>query len=77
MTLFEKIYWTLFVVNIILFALSYILDEARIVEKKEVLGWMVIPIVVQVVGTFGCLIVKLFLWIWGVSIDLFPSCWFL
>ena len=77
MTLFEKIYWTLFVTNAILAAFSYILGEERIVEDEEVLGWVAIPIVVQVVGTFGYLIVKLFLWIWGVSVDLFPSCWLL
>lgn len=77
MTLFEKIYWTLFVLNAILAALACILDESMNVDDKEVLGWVVIPIVVQVVGTFGYLIVKLFLWIWGVSIDLFPSCYLL
>lgn len=75
MTLFEKIYWTLLVTNAIFAALAYILGEARIVENKEVLDWVAIPIIIQVVGTFGYLIVKLFLWIWGVSIDLFPSCW--
>lgn len=77
MTLFEKIYWTLFVLNVILAALAYILDESMIVDDKEVLGWAAIPIVVQVVGTFGYLIVKLFLWIWGGSFDLFPSCYLL
>lgn len=77
MTLFEKIYWTLFALNAILAALAYILGEERIVENETILGWVAIPIVIQVAGTFGYLIVKLFLWIWGVSIDLFPSCYLL
>ena len=68
MTLFEKIYWTLFVVAVLLAAVADIFDE-----NEEVLWW-VVPLVVQVVGAFGYLIVKFLLWIWGVSIDLFPSC---
>ena len=72
MTLFEKIYWTLLVVNAILAAFSIILDD---MSNEEILGRMMIPMVLQVVATFGYLIVKLLFWIWGKSLDLFPSCW--
>lgn len=77
MTLFEKIYWTLFVVNMILAVFACIFDESEIFENEEALGWAAFLIIVQVVGTFGYLIVKLLLWIWGASIDLFPSCYLL
>ena len=75
MTLFEKIYWTLLVVNAILAAFSIILDDMSIFENEEILGRMMVPMVVQVVATFGYLVVKLLFWIWGKSFDLFPSCW--
>jgi len=67
MTLFEKIYWTLIVVNVILGVFSCTEDE-------KVSDRMRIPLAVQLFGTFAYLIVKFLLWIWGVSIDLFPSC---
>lgn len=75
MTLFEKVYWTLLVMNAILAALSIILDDSGVFENEEILGRMMLPMVVQVIATFGYLIVKLLFWIWGESFDLFPSCW--
>lgn len=70
MTLFEKIYWTSLVVTTILAAFFAITDPD---EKKEVSERMELPFAVQLFGTFNYLIVKFLLWLWGVSIDLFPS----
>lgn len=71
MTLFEKIYWTLLVVTAILGVFSITEDEN---ENEKIPDRMKIPLAVQLFVTFVYLIVKFLLWIWGVSIDLFPSC---
>lgn len=77
MTLLEKIYWTLLVLNVILFAIFSFLDDEWVDKHEYVCKWMVIPFISQVGGTFLYLIMKLLFWIWGESIDAFPSCWFL
>ena len=69
MTLFEKIYWTWFVVSMVLFFIFALVDGD--------LGDLVIlvaPFEIWCVFTIGYWIVKLILWIWGAPIDLFPSC---
>lgn len=65
MTLFEKIYLSLFVLNFVLLFCS-LCDEY---DEHEL--WK--PFVIQVGLTFLYLFVKLILFIWDVNIDLFPS----
>lgn len=77
MTLFEKIYWTLFAVNAILLIIFLFLDSHWVERHVDVCKWMVSPIAYQAVVTLGYLIAKLLLWIWGESVDLFPSCYLL
>lgn len=59
MTLLEKIYWTLLVLNVILFAIFLFLDDEWVDKHEYVCKWMVIPFISQVGGTFLYLIMKL------------------
>ena len=72
MTLFEKIYWTLFVVNSVL-ALISVLKSMDIIDVDIDLEWLHIFLVLQMIFTVGYWILKLILFIWGVHISLFPS----
>jgi len=74
MTLFEKIYWTLFIVNVILFIVYCLLDPEWIVIHEKYVWWIKYPIVIQLAGTFGYVMLRFISGIWGVPIDLFPSC---
>ena len=75
MTLFEKIYLTCLILNIVFF----ILGQAGALEDLyqtwnidfEWLGYLLGS---QIGLTIGYLVVKLILWIWGINISLFPSC---
>lgn len=69
MTLFERIYWTLFVINSVLALIAIICNLGEIGD----LDWLGGFIGLQVIFTIGYWIVKLVLWIWGIHIILFPS----
>ena len=71
MTLFEKIYFTCLILNIIFFILGQcgVFDDLINIIDLEWLGYLLGS---QVSLTVGYLIVKLILWIWGINIDLFP-----
>ena len=72
MTVFEKIYFTCLVLNIIFFILGQtgFFEEWYDIIDLEWLGYL---LGTQLSLTVGYLIVKLILWIWGINIDLFPS----
>lgn len=69
MTLFEKIYWTLFVINCVLGLIAMFL---AIFDYDEYC-WIAEPLLFQILLTIGYLILKLILSIWGIHIELFPS----
>lgn len=71
MTLFEKIYFTCLVLNIIFFILEQmgVFEEWYDIIDLEWLGYL---LGFQIGLTVGYWIVKLILWIWGINIDLFP-----
>lgn len=72
MTLFEKIYWTLLVINIVLAIIS-LFQEIEIVNVEIDLEWLYGFLILQIIFTVGYWILKLILWIWGIHISLFPS----
>lgn len=72
MTLFEKIYWTLLVINIVLAFIS-LFQEIEIVNVEIDLEWLYVFLGLQVIFTVGYWILKLILWIWGIHISLFSS----
>ena len=72
MTLFEKIYWTLLVINIVLAIIS-LFQEIEIVNVEIDLEWLYGFLGLQIIFTVGYWILKLILWIWGIHISLFPS----
>lgn len=72
MTLFEKIYFTCLVLNIVLFILGQMGVLEELYDYGIDLEWLGYLLAFQVVLTVGYLIVKLILWIWGINIDLFP-----
>jgi len=74
MTLFEKIYWTCLVINIVLFSISCLDDEIELFDILEWdADWLKCFLVLQCFLTFCYWIVKVICWIWGVHISLFPS----
>ena len=72
MTLFEKIYFTCLILNIVFFILRQtdVFEEFYDIIDLEWLGYL---LEFQVSLTIGYLILKFILWIWGINIDLFPS----
>ncbi len=72
MTLFEKIYWTLLVINIVLAIIS-LFEDIEIVNVEIDLEWLYGFLELQIIFTVGYWILKLILWIWGIHISLFPS----
>jgi hypothetical protein len=71
MTTFEKIYWTSWVVSVVSWVVgSWLEYECWDSAFSDLLKRL---IELNVVFTFGYLIVKLVLLIWGVHISLFPS----
>ena len=69
MTLFEKIYWTLFVINLVLALIAIICNLSEVGD----LDWLCAFFEMQIIFTVGYWIIKLILWIWGIHISLFPS----
>lgn len=71
MTVFEKIYFTCLILNIIFFILGQmsVFDNLINIIDLEWLGYL---LGFQLSLTVGYLIIKLILWIWGINIDLFP-----
>lgn len=72
MTLFEKIYWTLLVINCVLAFIS-MFQEIEIVNVEIDLEWLRGFLELQIIFTVGYWILKLILCIWGIHISLFPS----
>ena len=72
MTLFEKIYWTCLIVNIVLYCIGWLNDEFGDVFDLD-LKWLKVFLILQFFLTFCYWAVKLILWIWGIHISLFPS----
>ena len=68
MTLFEKIYWTWFVVSIVLFFIFLAMEG-----DLDALVLLFAPIEIWIAFTIGYWIVKLILWMWGIDISLFPN----
>ena len=71
MTLFEKIYFTCLVLNIVFFILGQmgVFEEWYDIIDIEWLGYL---LGFQIGLTISYLILKFILWIWGINIDLFP-----
>ena len=71
MTLFEKIYFTCLILNIVFFFLGQfvVFDELFDIIDLEWLGYL---LSFQIELTVSYLVVKLILLIWGIHIDLFP-----
>lgn len=73
MTLFEKIYFTCLVLNIIFLILGLLGVYEEWYDIKNIdLEWLGLLFGFQMGLTICYLIVKLILWIWGINIDLFP-----
>ena len=72
MTTFEKIYWTSWIVNVLLWFVGVFL-ESEFSEFDDIAVLLKCLIELDVIFTIGYWIVKLVLWIWGIHIDLFPS----
>lgn len=71
MTLFEKIYFTCLVLNIVFFILGQmgVFEEWYYIIDLEWLGYL---LGFQIGLTIGYLVLKFILFIWGINIDLFP-----
>ncbi len=72
MTLFEKIYWTSWVVSIVLWFVGKWL-EREFSEFDDIADILSCFIWLDLIFTVGYWVVKLVLWIWGIHICLFPS----
>lgn len=72
MTTFEKIYWTSWIVNVLLWFVGEFL-EIEFSDFDDIADLLKCLIELDVIFTIGYWIVKLVLWIWGIHIDLFPS----
>lgn len=72
MTLFEKIYWTSWIVSVVLWFVGAFL-EREFSEFDEIADLLKGLIELDVIFTIGYWIVKLVLCIWGIHICLFPS----
>ena len=71
MTVFEKIYWTSWVVNILSWFIGVWLEEEF--YEYDIADFLKCLIKLDVIFTIGYWIVKLVLFIWGIHICLFPS----
>lgn len=69
MTLFEKIYFTLLIINFILMFVGIILDNIGYVIGEYLSYLLFEQIGLTIVYEF----VRLILFMWGVNVDLFPS----
>ena len=72
MITFEKIYWTSWIVNVLLWFVGEFL-ETEFSKFDDIANILKALIELDVIFTIGYWIVKLVLWIWGIHIDLFPS----
>lgn len=72
MTVFEKIYWTSWIVSALLWLVGEYL-EREFSEFDDIADFLKGLIELDVIFTIGYWIVKLVLWIWGIHICLFPS----
>lgn len=69
MTIFEKIYFTLLIINFILMFVGIILDN----EGYDIGEPLVYLFSEQIGVTIIYEFIRLILFVWGVSVDLFPS----
>ena len=72
MTLFEKIYWTSWVVSIVSWFVGMWLED-EFFGVNDIAFVLKCLIELEVFFIIGYWIVKLILWIWGIHISLFPS----
>ena len=72
MTVFEKIYWTSWIVSVLLWFVGMWL-EIEFSEFDDIADILKCLIELDVIFTIGYWIVKLVLCIWGKHICLFPS----
>ena len=72
MTLFEKIYFTCLILNIVFFFLGQTGAFEELYDYDIDLEWLGYLLGFQIGLTVCYLVVKLILWIWGINIDLFP-----
>lgn len=72
MTTFEKIYWTSWIVSVLLWFVGEFL-EREFSEFDDIADLLKCLIELEVFFIICYWIVKLVLWIWGVHISLFPS----
>ena len=71
MTLFEKIYWTSWIVSILSWFIGcWLEDFSEFFNIADILKSL---IEFELFFIIGYWIVKLVLWIWGIHISLFPS----
>ena len=66
MTLFEKVYFTCLIINIVLLFVACCLESDDGIKVIQ-------PFVIQFILTILYIVVKLILLIWGVEIHWFPS----
>jgi hypothetical protein len=71
MTIFEKIYWTSWIVSVLSWFLGNWLEDEFL--EYDFTDFLKCLIGLDVFFTIGYWIVKLVLWIWGIHICLFPS----
>jgi len=71
MTTFEKIYWTSWIVSILLWFLGVYFECEFDVDTVIVICKCFLEL--EVIFIVGYWIVKVICWIWGVHISLFPS----
>lgn len=69
MTIFEKIYFTLLIINFILVFVGIILDNEGYGIGESLMYLFMEQLVLTVIYEF----IRLILVMWGVSVDLFPS----
>ena len=74
MTLFEKIYWTCLIVNIVLFVIGE-LDDTECLDITVDITWLKDFLFLQIFLTICYLLIKAILFIWGIHIGLFPTLW--
>lgn len=72
MTVFEKIYWTSWIVSVLSWFVGEFL-EGEFSEFDDIAVILKSLIELEVFFIFGYWIVKLVLWIWGIHISLFTS----
>lgn len=73
MTVFEKIYFTLLIINFVLLILGGMLQISESYSVCYIGTFLVYPFTIQFLLTLLYIIVKVILMIWGIELHWFPS----